>query len=87
MTASAAHGSWLLVGRVAAAEECSDEVIGQATRGGMTTPILRRSPPFPDAGTVGNVDAMALYAGESVSAVQRLAPAADIIRELMPGAG
>jgi enoyl-[acyl-carrier protein] reductase II len=36
--------------------------------------------------TIGNIAAMALYAGESVDAVRRIQPAAEIIQELSEGA-
>lgn len=40
----------------------------------------------PTRETTGRVDAMALYAGESVAATDRVAPAATIIRDLVAGA-
>ena len=40
----------------------------------------------PTRETTGRVDAMALYAGESVAAIDRVEPAATIIRDLVAGA-
>jgi len=40
----------------------------------------------PTRETTGNVEAMALYAGESVAAIERVEPAATIIRDLVAGA-
>ena len=49
-------------------------------------PIPRFSVYPPTGSTTGRVDAMALYAGESVGAVKRVQPAAEILRELAEGA-
>jgi nitronate monooxygenase len=40
----------------------------------------------PNRSATGRVDAMALYAGESVAAVRDVKPAAEIVRELAEGA-
>jgi hypothetical protein len=40
----------------------------------------------PTRGTTGAVDAMALYAGESVTGVTAVVPAAEIVREITAGA-
>jgi hypothetical protein len=40
----------------------------------------------PTQATTGRIDAMALYAGESVSNVVAIQPAGDIVRELVSGA-
>jgi NAD(P)H-dependent flavin oxidoreductase YrpB (nitropropane dioxygenase family) len=41
---------------------------------------------LPQAGTDGDVEAMALYAGQGVGLARACAPAADIVRELRDGA-
>jgi NAD(P)H-dependent flavin oxidoreductase YrpB (nitropropane dioxygenase family) len=71
---------------VAAATECSDHVTGEVDWAGVTMPIQRFSVVSPTVHTRGAIHAMALYAGESVGAVHRVEPAADIIRELVDGA-
>src|SRR5207253_3059636 len=57
-----------------------------ALAGGATYPIPRFAPPTPNRDTVGEIGAMALYAGHSVDAVRRIQPAAEIVRELSDGA-
>ncbi|MBI3784417.1 MAG: nitronate monooxygenase [Deltaproteobacteria bacterium] len=71
---------------VAAAEAVEDEVVGHLTVFGQTIPLLRFSVPAPSRATSGHIEAMAMYAGESVSAVTRVEPAADIVREMVGGA-
>ncbi len=71
---------------IAAANACTEEIMGQFDWGGMPMPVERFSVFCPTVGTRGQVDAMALYAGQSVGAVCRIEPAADIVRELVAGA-
>ena len=54
--------------------------------GGHTMPIPRFAVMVPTAETRGRIEAMALYAGQSVGAVTRVQPAADIVAELVEGA-
>ena len=37
------------------------------------------------AGTTGDVDALSLWAGQSVALARRVQPAAEIVRELVAG--
>jgi NAD(P)H-dependent flavin oxidoreductase YrpB (nitropropane dioxygenase family) len=71
---------------IAAAERLTDEVMGeiQVPEGRMEVP--RFSIIAPTRETTGHVEAMALYAGESVAAVKSVEPAADIVRDLTEGA-
>jgi nitronate monooxygenase len=62
-----------------AAERLSDDVV--ATIGGG--PIPRFSPVPPTREALGEVGAMALYAGHSVDGVAKIQPAAAIVAELM----
>jgi hypothetical protein len=55
---------------------------GTVVLGGQTIPVPRYGVPSPTRETIGTVEAMALYAGESVGAVRQIQPAADIIREI-----
>jgi nitronate monooxygenase len=50
------------------------------------TPLYRYGPEPPLAGTTGDVEALALYAGESAGLVRELLPAAAIVEELVAGA-
>ena len=71
---------------VEAAESFKDALVGHGSIGGASYPIPRFAPPTPNRDTVGEIGAMALYAGHSVDAVQRIQPAAEIVRELSEGA-
>ena len=66
--------------------EIKSEVTGEVDWGGVTMPVQRFSVIAPTVHTRGAIDAMALYAGQSVGAVRRIEPAADIVRELVTGA-
>lgn len=62
----------------------SDEpVIGQVTLGGMRAPLQRFAtiPPARDA--EGDIESMALLAGQSVGLVHEIKPAAEVIREMV----
>jgi NAD(P)H-dependent flavin oxidoreductase YrpB (nitropropane dioxygenase family) len=71
---------------VAAAEAIDGEYVGEIEHAGHRQPVPRLSPPAPGRAATGRIDAMALYAGQSVGAVQRLQPAATIVRDLAQGA-
>lgn len=60
--------------------------VGETEIGGQKLPVQRLDSPAPLRTTTGKVEAMALYAGESVGAVTGVQPAADIIKELAEGA-
>jgi nitronate monooxygenase len=53
---------------------------------GTELPVPRFSTRVADRGATGHIQAMALYAGQSVGAVRRVAPAREIIRELVKDA-
>jgi NAD(P)H-dependent flavin oxidoreductase YrpB (nitropropane dioxygenase family) len=71
---------------VAAAEDLSDDVVGEMREGESALPIQRFSVIPPTRTTTGRIDAMALYAGESVANVAAVQPAAEIVAELVRGA-
>jgi len=71
---------------IEAVEALDDGVIGEADYGGVKAPIERFSVEPPLRATTGRVDAMALYAGQSVGAVRSVQPAAEIVAELCGGA-
>ena len=62
------------------------EIVGETVWAGQATPMPRFGVMNPMRGTTGRIDAMALYAGESVGAVTRREPAAAIVRDLVDGA-
>lgn len=71
---------------IEAAEALTENVIGEMKLGEQAIPVQRFSALAPTIGTTGHIDAMALYAGESVSDVNSVQPAAAIIAELVAGA-
>ncbi len=71
---------------IAAAEAFPGEVTGTFRLGDAELPLPRFAVPCPLRDTTGAIPAMALYAGESVSAVRRIEPAADIVAALASGA-
>ena len=71
---------------IAAAEALTEDVIGEILVAEQVIPIRRFSVIAPTSDTKGHVDAMALYAGESVTHVTSIQPAAAIIAELVAGA-
>lgn len=72
---------------VEAATRFVGDVVGEVVAGGRRRPIRRWAGTEPSRETVGAIEAMALYAGQSVGAVRRVEPAADIIRQLLREAG
>jgi nitronate monooxygenase len=71
---------------VEAAREYVGEITGEVLWGGQRMPIPRLAVIAPTLETTGKIEAMALYAGESVGAVTRVQPASEIVGELMQGA-
>jgi nitronate monooxygenase len=71
---------------IAAAEAAAGETVGEVDLPSGPMPVARLSVVAPSRQTRGQIEAMALYAGQSVSAVTRVQPAAEIVRELVEGA-
>jgi NAD(P)H-dependent flavin oxidoreductase YrpB (nitropropane dioxygenase family) len=69
-----------------AAQGFQGEVVGEQQLGSSTIAIPRFAPPPPGERTTGEIDAMALYAGQSVGMVDAVEPAAAIVAELAEGA-
>ena len=67
---------------VAAAEAFTGDTTGTMVVGDATMPVPRFAPPCPDRHTTGSIEAMALYAGESVGAVREVRPAADVVTDI-----
>lgn len=76
----------VLTSCIDAAVALDDDVVGTGAIGGVSYQVPRFATPTPNRDTVGNVEAMALYAGRSVDAVRKVQPAAEIVRELADGA-
>jgi NAD(P)H-dependent flavin oxidoreductase YrpB (nitropropane dioxygenase family) len=71
---------------IEAATRRTEAVIGESRDGEQVTPIPRLSAVPPTSATTGHIEAMALYAGESVAHVTAVEPAAAIVAELATGA-
>jgi NAD(P)H-dependent flavin oxidoreductase YrpB (nitropropane dioxygenase family) len=69
---------------LAAAEAFESEIVGESTNiyTGESYPIERFQSTGIHSGTTGAVEAMPLWAGESVGGVKRVQPAAEIVQEL-----
>jgi NAD(P)H-dependent flavin oxidoreductase YrpB (nitropropane dioxygenase family) len=76
----------VLCSAIARAQALPDGVVGEAHVRDQIIPVTRFSVIAPTRATTGHVDAMALYAGESVSNVTSVQPAATIVAELVSGA-
>jgi NAD(P)H-dependent flavin oxidoreductase YrpB (nitropropane dioxygenase family) len=70
---------------IEAAGVLDDEYVGEV-RGEEPFPIPRFAVRPPIRPTRGRIEAMALYAGQSVGAVRAIVPAAAVVRELSGGA-
>jgi NAD(P)H-dependent flavin oxidoreductase YrpB (nitropropane dioxygenase family) len=71
---------------VDAAQKLATPIAGHTPITGASFPIEKLSVVPPARDTTGHVEAMALYAGESVGAVNDVRPAAEILRDLVGGA-
>ena len=71
---------------IEAAEALSSDIAGESDAFGSIAPVERFSVVPPTRGTTGRIEAMALYAGESVGSVDAVSPAAAIVSELVSGA-
>jgi hypothetical protein len=69
-----------------AAEALDEEFVGDVSGDGEPFPIPRFAVRPPNRATRGHIEAMALYAGQSVGAVKATVPAAEVVRELAEGA-
>jgi nitronate monooxygenase len=76
----------VLRGCIEAAQALADDLVGQTVIAGATLPLTRFMTPPPTRWCTGKIEAMPHYAGQSVGAVQKIQPAADIVRELAEGA-
>ena len=76
--------AWEAAGRPTAPHRPGEgDVVATAPHGSALT---RYHMALPQAGTSGDVEAMALYAGEGIGLARQCIPAADIVRELRDGA-
>lgn len=78
--------SRVLLACLEAARAFPGDVVGELVMGPMTMPVPRFSVAPALAGSRGSVEAMAMYAGESVRFVREVESAADIVRDIVRGA-
>jgi NAD(P)H-dependent flavin oxidoreductase YrpB (nitropropane dioxygenase family) len=69
-----------------AARVFDGDVVGEVAMGPVTMPVPRFGVAPPLAGSTGAVEAMAMYAGESVRFVHQVEPAGEIVRQIAQGA-
>lgn len=67
---------------VDAARAFTDDTVAEAVIFGERRPIPRFAIPPPTADTVGHVEAMAMYAGVSVGAIDSIEPAGELVRQI-----
>jgi NAD(P)H-dependent flavin oxidoreductase YrpB (nitropropane dioxygenase family) len=71
---------------VEAANAIRDDIVGEMATPTGSMPLPRFSVPAPTVTTTGHIEAMALYAGESVGKVRAIQRASEILGELVDGA-
>lgn len=71
---------------VDAAEAVEGDTVGEMSMGVVRMPLPKFAVPCPTREMTGTIEAMALYAGESVGAVTRVQSAGELVRELDTGA-
>jgi nitronate monooxygenase len=76
----------VLISALRHAQALGREWAGEVVLGGMRLPVPRFGSIPPTAGSTGAIEAMSLYAGQSVGAVKAVVPAASIVAELAVGA-
>jgi nitronate monooxygenase len=90
---TAFSGGWpdaphrVLRSAVEAAEAVDGDVVAHLTADGQRRPIARFSSATPSRDMEGNIDAMALYAGEGVGDVHEVRPAAAVVADLVAKLG
>lgn len=76
----------VLQSSVEAANALGEDNAGWTDHGAGRMPVPRFSPEPPSITTTGRIDAMALYAGQSVGSVTTREPAAEVVRSMAEGA-
>lgn len=77
------HNARVLRSCIEAANRLGSDVVGKAPMGGSMESVARFAPSPPTTDFEGHIDAMALYAGESVAFVHRVEPAATVINRIV----
>jgi nitronate monooxygenase len=64
---------------IGALGELAGDTVGEMSQGGQRVPVPRGHGTPPGAAATGHIDAMPMYAGESVAAITAVEPAAAIL--------
>ena len=64
--------------------KAAEPVVGTATFGSSTVDVTRGSGMPPGLTSSGHVEAMAMYAGQSVAGITSIEPAAAVVKTLWP---
>ncbi len=76
----------VLISAIDAVDALDVEVVGTMPSADGDVPVPRRSWIPPTRGMSGHIEAMCMYAGESVALVNNVLPASDLVRSLIEGA-
>ena len=66
--------------------ESNQPVIGRSTINGLDIDIRRFAGTVPNATTKGDIESMAMYAGQGVGLIKEILPAGEVVRRLVEGA-
>ncbi|GMH03015.1 hypothetical protein Nepgr_004854 [Nepenthes gracilis] len=66
--------------------ELSQPIIGRSTIHGMEKEIRRFAGTVPNRTTTGDIESMAMYAGQGVGLVREILPAGEVVKRLVEGA-
>ena len=78
--------AWLADAARGSAERPDEPFVGEFRIGGTTVPLPRFSSLPPNLDTTGDVESMAMLAGQGVGLVHEVKPAGDVVREVAAGA-
>ncbi|TMA83523.1 MAG: nitronate monooxygenase [Deltaproteobacteria bacterium] len=77
---------WLAEDARGSEERADEPVVGELQLGGQVVPLPRFAAFPPNADASGDIESMAMLAGQSVGLVREIKPAGAIVRELVAGA-
>ncbi|KAK9286722.1 hypothetical protein L1049_015125 [Liquidambar formosana] len=66
--------------------EVNQPVIGRSTIHGTEKEVRRFAGTVPNASTTGDIESMAMYAGQGVGLIKEILPAAEVVKRLVEGA-
>lgn len=66
--------------------ETNQPIIGRAIIHGVEKEIRRFAGTVPNPSTTGDIESMAMYAGEGVALIEEIIPASEVIKRLVEGA-